>query len=170
MPKPGRDCVDARALGAEQQALNRRFRLDRFERLAESLLSSDGSVEVEARFHAVEGRPAVELTVSGELVLRCQRCLGPLRLPVTGHAWLAFDAAGEGDVLLGHDDYEVVPSDPAAIDLVELVEDELLLSVPLVPLHEDCGAAVAIEASVAPADEKPPTQRPFAGLKDLLKH
>jgi uncharacterized protein len=170
MPKPGRDCVDARALGAEQQALSRRFRLDRFERLTEALLSRDGAVGIEARFHEVDGLPAVELTVSAELVLRCQRCLGPLRLSVAGCAWLAFDAAGERDALPGHDAYEVVPADPAAVDIAALVEDELLLSVPLVPLHEDCRAALATEASAAPVVEKPPTQRPFAGLNDLLKH
>ncbi len=64
--------------------------------------------------------------------------------------------------------------DPRRVDLAGLVEDELLLSLPLIAVHvggESClpQAPQALGAE----DEAPAPQemrRPFAGLKDLLKH
>ena len=54
----------------------------------------------------------------------------------------------------------------------ELVEEELLLALPIVPVHEqlrDCAvpASAALVAQQAPEHV---TQRPFAGLDELLRH
>ena len=60
---------------------------------------------------------------------------------------------------------------PRRLDLHTLVEDELLLGLPLVPMHEtaaECGAVAAALDEVgdeAAADEK---QKPFANLRQLL--
>jgi uncharacterized metal-binding protein YceD (DUF177 family) len=71
-------------------------------------------------------------------------------------------------------DYEAIPGDPRQVDLAALVEDELLLSLPLFAAHgagEECMAlglqAARDTSSAPPANE---TRRPFAGLKELLKH
>ena len=70
--------------------------------------------------------------------------------------------------------FEAIGGDPRKLDLAALVEDELLLGLPLIPQHEAgeaCGLATA-PAGVAdePVAETPEMRRPFAGLKDLLKH
>jgi uncharacterized protein len=64
-----------------------------------------------------------------------------------------------------------VTTDPRAVDLHALVEDELLLSLPLVPRHEaeDCGPR-ALAAGPDEEDDARETTRPFAGLRELLKH
>lgn len=170
MSKPGPDVVDAARLAAEGTCLVREFRLARFERLADSIVNRDGIVRVDARFSEVQRRPAVDLEVEAVLTVRCQRCLGPLQVPVASHVGLVIDASPERQEASPGGDYEAVTLDAAAVDLAALVEDELLLSVPLVPLHEHCDVAPpAGVATVEPA-QREGTQRPFAGLKDLLKH
>lgn len=83
------------------------------------------------------GRPALALDVEGVLPLECQRCLGAYHWPVDQHAevLLARDAA-EVARLDNESDLEVVLAS-APVDPLELVEDELVLSVPFAPRHPD---------------------------------
>jgi len=170
MSKPGPDRIEARRLAAEGALLTRDYPLVRFTRLADSILGQEGVVHVEARFCEVQDRPAVDLDVTGELSVRCQRCLGALEVPVASHVGLVFDTLRNASEELPAGDYEPLPLDPDAVDLAALVEDELLLSVPLVPLHEACAVAAACGTVEPEAAGPEGTQRPFAGLKDLLKH
>ena len=101
------------------------------------------------------GRPAVEVELEGEMPLCCQSCLQPFSLPVRQQTLL----------LLAHDEAELARLDEgdehevvlAAGSLVahELVEDELLLTLPFVPRcgRADCGAApgAGVEASTEQA-------------------
>jgi uncharacterized protein len=169
MSKPGPDRVDAQWLAAEGRHLTREFPLARFARLADSILTQDGVVRLNARFCKVDDRPAVDLEVAAVLVVRCQRCLGALEVPVSSHVGLVFDTAAGAAEELPAGDYEPVPLDAAAVDLAGLVEDELLLSVPLVPLHEHCGETAVPGMVESEAARPAGTQRPFVDLKNLLK-
>ncbi|MCL2296808.1 MAG: DUF177 domain-containing protein [Proteobacteria bacterium] len=91
----------------------------------------------------VTGRPALEILVEGTFPLVCQRCLQRLDWPVaqrtvvlvarTPEALVALDDEVEQEVILGSKAQEVLA----------LVEDELLLSLPFAPMHEtDCEAGV----------------------------
>ena len=71
-----------------------------------------------------------------------------------------------------YEGYEPVEGDPRRLELATLVEDELLLSLPIIPQHgegercelpKDGGAAPGEGADTG-------LRRPFAGLKDLLEH
>jgi uncharacterized protein len=67
--------------------------------------------------------------------------------------------------------YEPLLGDAERLSVVELIEEQVLLGLPLVPMHPttaECGAAPAALDAVgdeAAADEK---QRPFANLRQLL--
>lgn len=87
------------------------------------------------------GRPALEVAVEGMFPLVCQRCLRLLEWPVaqrtvvlvarTPEALAALDDAVEQEVILGS----------KALEILTLIEDELLLSLPFAPRHEtDCAA------------------------------
>lgn len=94
--------------------------------------------------------------------LTCQRCLQPVtvELKVDNEFRLARDEA-EAERLDATIEADVLATDQA-IDLQALVEDELLLALPLVPRHDDCrppGAA----GDDAPGQETD-THRPFAAL------
>ena len=72
------------------------------------------------------------------------------------------DALGDDS---GADAVEYLPMpDPAAVSTLVFVEDELILSLPIVPMHEDCALPVAVADT---ADD-----HPFAALAQLktLKH
>ena len=63
---------------------------------------------------------------------------------------------------------ELVVTRGGRISLAELVEEELLLALPLAPMHgEGQGCSVKPAAESGPASE--PKQRPFAGLRELMK-
>jgi uncharacterized protein len=109
--------------------------LGRFRRLAESLADTSGQVEVELAF-AMEprGRARVSGRARAVLHLVCQRCLEPLEqsLEVAIHLVVVRSDAEAARLDEGEDPL-LVGEDP--IPLVEMIEDELLLALPQVPLH-----------------------------------
>ena len=114
------------------------------------------------------------------LTLQCQRCLQPLRVPLNSSVRVALvddlataDALPEGEFAGA---IEPVLVQHGRVLLRDLVEEELLLGLPLIPRHEDfhCIDAQIFTADADPdtADEPLPaetTQTPFAGLGELLK-
>ena len=171
MSKPPANRLDAVRLAADGASLERRFPLAGFPRLADSLVTSEGDAIARLSFlEAAQGVPGCDLEVEATLALRCQRCLKAVAVPVRSAGRLGF-VAGDADAARVPDDVEAVTCDPRAVDLRALVEDELLLSLPLVPRHEDedCGPREAKRGPDESEDSRTAT-RPFAGLKDLLKH
>ena len=53
------------------------------------------------------------------------------------------------------------------MDLADLVEDQLILALPLVPMHESCPQALPVQAGAVPAADAPVS--PFAVLAGLRK-
>ena len=170
MPAAPADKVDVEVLATEGASFERRYDLDRFARLADVIAAPGGEAVARFRFlHLAEDVPGCELSVEAEASLRCERCLEIFRQPLRSQARLAF-VAGEADEGRVPDDCEAVTLGPDRASLSELVEDELLLSLPVVPLHGE-GTACAAERAVAAGDAAgtAETHRPFAGLKELLK-
>lgn len=114
-----------------------------------------------------EGWPVVRIRADGSLQLTCQRCLGPLSWPVAlDVALTAVASEARADELADPFDSLLLDED-GALALRAAVEDEVLATLPLAPLHEDgtCGAG---EPAAEPV-ERPVVTRPFAGLGNLLK-
>ena len=121
------------------------------------------------RFRRQDGRSLASIEVEANLPLTCQRCLQPVNWPIAGSTQLAFEEPGSL-APTASDEYEVFVTHGGFVALTDVVEDELLLALPLVAKH----APNACEATV-PQDERsedtPAAERaqtPFAGLKDLL--
>lgn len=171
MSKPPANRLDAVRLAADGASLERRFSLAGFPRLADSLVASRGDATVQLSFlELADGIAGCDFAVEATLPLRCQRCLQAVELPVRSEGRLAF-VASEADAARVPEGAEPVTVDPRAVELHALVEDELLLSLPLVPRHEDDTCGAAADAGAPPEDDDArATTRPFAGLKDLLKH
>ena len=119
------------------------------------------------------GKSYLSVLVQALIVLDCQRCLGPLVLPVD-HAAEFELARRESDLEadateLDEDDLDqpekVVGS--RRFDLVGLIEDELILEVPFIPRHVQCPGEGG-ELS-GPRNDEPATEResPFAALGSL---
>ncbi len=168
MSKPP-DCpLDALGLARGGSLVEREFPIADFARLRDRLAEPTGRAVARAEFR-LEGRwPAALLTVNADVVLTCQRCLGPMRRKLESKSRLVFSAEESSEL---PDDFEAVGGDPRKQDLAALVEDELLLSLPLIAQHDAGESCVLPDKAGRPATEAPPPEmrRPFAGLKDLLK-
>jgi len=170
MSKAPDQLLDALRLAPESAVVERSYPLAGFVRLAELLATTEGVARVRLAFADVGGVPTGVLELRAEAVLNCQRCLGQLRRTVESTSRLAFVPSEDAPVPADH---EAIAGDPERVDLAMLVEDELLLSLPLVPAHradEDCRAAIPDAADEGKEARLPEKRRPFAGLKDLLKH
>jgi len=117
----------------------------------------------------VAGQPAhwLHLTVTTTLPQICQRCLGPVDVLVQVDREFRFvdsEAVAEQQDEECEEDLLVISRE---FDLASLVEDEVLMALPLVPRHETCPVDVKMVAAdddfEAPA-EKP---NPFAMLAQL---
>jgi uncharacterized protein len=124
-----------------------------------------GQVEAHARFGREQDLAVAELTLKGRATLECQRCLQPLEIPLDAKARIALLAA-EAEVGRVPEDLEPVLATGGRISMGELITEELLLTLPIVPLHADEGCASRAHPAAAPASE---THRPFAGLSELMK-
>jgi uncharacterized protein len=87
-------------------------------------------------------RPQLWLHLRAETVLPlvCQRCLGPVEVPVAVDRSFRFvpdeaTAAAEDD-----ESQEDVLAESRSFDLLELIEDELLMDMPVAPRHATCPA------------------------------
>jgi uncharacterized protein len=133
-----------------------------FRRLRDALRSDAGTLRYELLgVPEHQGRPALRLKVDGTLTLVCQRCLGALEFPLHIDAWLllaATQAEIDAEPLAAEGPESIVAGKEMPVHV--LVEDEVLLAIPIAPRHEAC-AGETREAAVA-------RQMPFAGLRGLI--
>jgi uncharacterized protein len=133
-----------------------------FQRLRDVLRAEIGTLHFE--LHGVpeaQGRPALRLQVQGALQLTCQRCLGALefRLQIDAALRLAESQAEiDAEPLEAEGPESIVAGREMQVRL--LVEDEVLLAIPIAPRHDACAGGAARVAGEG--------QRPFAGLRGLV--
>ncbi len=170
MPATPDEPVDAIVLASREAVVERRYELAGLPRVGEAGGLPGTGMTVRFRFSRAEGGIGIDTALDGQVVLTCQRCLRPVTVPVEGGSALvlvADDAAAEQ----APEGREPVVAEANHVDLTWLSEEEMLLALPLVPLHDEaCSPAVASEAVAVVAD--PPQgkrQRPFENLRDLLK-
>jgi uncharacterized protein len=140
-------------------------------RLRSRIAGIGGSVHGAARFGRQSGFAVADLSLAGTATLQCQRCMQAMELSVdsTTHVALILTEAEAADV---PEELEPVLARDGRISPGELVEEELLLALPIVPLHEELSECAVPAAAPLVAGEAPEhvTQRPFEGLGDLLRH
>jgi len=172
--------LDVLAFARAQRSAQGRLRLDELPRLRDSVLPpAEGEAppafewSVAGSFRQPVGREAqlrLHLRAGGVVRVTCQRCLEPLAVTLAVDNRLRFvegeDEAQKLDELT--DDEDVLALQPR-LDLIELIEDELILTLPLVPRHERCRVTLPARAADDGADDNPapPAPSPFAALARL---
>jgi len=138
----------------------------RLERVLPVLTSDQGELQVELNLGKdLDGTHFLSGTIQGEIVLCCQRCMEDMNLQLDLGFRLGLlrdEHAVDGLA----DCYEplVVTAEPAYI--ADIVADEVLLALPIVPLHEDSDECHArIKAYKPPPGEQ--RDNPFAVLAEL---
>jgi uncharacterized protein len=108
----------------------------------------------------------VHLKADAVLPMTCQRCLEPVDIPLAVDRSFRFVADEETAAAQDDEAEEDLLAISRAFDLPGLVEDELLMEVPVVPRHDVCPTAVKLSVE-DPDFEQPRPENPFARLRVL---
>jgi uncharacterized protein len=127
--------VDPRRFCRESQSWEKESDVSAFPRLADEFTQGALFCRVEGRTDS-RGGLSLKVAVHGDVELTCQRCLGgmPHRVDVERVVHLARNET-ELERLDGQSDSDAILAGER-IELVALVEDEVLLSLPLAAMHE----------------------------------
>jgi len=110
--------------------------LEQLPRLAKMQCSTQG-LEYHLRGgKASSGKPCLRFSVRGSMQLLCQRCLDPLPVPVAIDAELQLSESLR-EISEADDEIDRVLASHH-MDVGQLVEDEVILALPMVPRHEAC--------------------------------
>jgi len=147
-------------------------------RLATALTTAAGQVDATIAFDRLGTTPVLDVQARTKAMLLCQRCLQAMQVELAGESRVGLvETLAQADALPA--DVEPVWIEAGKVDLGEIVEEELLLALPLVPAHERgdprCRAidvVAATEHEALPDDDGDAAevvQKPFAELAELLK-
>ncbi len=166
------ESVDAWRMVSARRSFEGTLAIASLRRLCEALASSDGEVSFELDFGRDSlGTSYVDVRASAPLTLTCQRTLEPFVLPVALQTRLGLigqesDEAGlspEYEALLVAGDGRLRPAD--------VIEDELLLVLPLVPVNPDSSLPDEVTDHHPMGDPvgEERSENPFAVLRELKK-
>jgi uncharacterized protein len=168
--------LDVVTFARDTLSLNGQGELAEWPRLAQELFGSDmpsGPVAWQLQGRSVPqsgGADQIWLDLKAlvNLPLQCQRCLKPVLETVQAERSFRFVADEATATALDDEAEEDILVISRDFDALALIEDELILSLPLVPLHEECPEAMPM--SVADPEFEDAAQRPnpfgvLAGLK-----
>ncbi len=169
--------LDVQAFAESTRPRSGRDLLSNYERLIEETQGLgagnpvDWSVQGALRADQTGATQAwLHLTLAASLPLTCQRCLGPVEQALAVDRWFRFvetealaeaqDDEAEEDVLVTSRQF----------NLAGLIEDELLMALPLVPRHDTCPAGLKMAVADPGFDEQVTEKvHPFAALAKLRR-
>lgn len=164
------EVLDAWRMVASRRGFEGRLPLSSMPRLGEVLLDTEGDVAFALDFDRDALKvPYVELRIEAALPLQCQRTLQRFLLPVqvVQRLGLLSVDADEADEAALPPGYEALPvAADGVLRPAELVEDELILAVPVVPVKP--GSESVERDWPVPADEEM-RANPFSALQALKK-
>jgi uncharacterized protein len=143
------------------------FPLANLERLGETLYSKEGYVNAKLEFGRSVGFACVKAKASANLLVTCQRCLKPMQAEISGGFKFAI-IDSEDDIELLPDEFEPYLLEGDEQSIIDIIEDELLLSLPMVTVHEEACSDFMVNQEKAIKDAKA-ASHPFAALKALKK-
>ena len=163
---PVRLIIDALDFARNAGAHHGKIVPSEFERLQDYLTSGSGELQ-----YAITGaldmnaRPLLKIAVQGSLNLCCQRCLGEYKYALDLRACL-FLAQNE-DELSRLDEDESVECVLATsdIDVMALIEDEIILSLPISPRHGESECSIKLDSKDTEGER--PLFAALAALKNL---
>ena len=152
-----RAVVDSVTFARESGKLRATVEVAALTRLQDALFDQSGAIAYELAGRVDQaGKSSLRLALGGELLLRCQRCLGPVRFRLdTLRTFLLVPAdQALSDPADEAEDTEQLHADPK-LDLMALVEDEVILDLPMVMGHDE-GACVAPSSKLEAGKQESP--------------
>lgn len=142
-------------------------------RLMQTALDGSGDAYVDLAFERGEGENVLLMhgRLQARLRVTCQRCLEPMDLELEARPWLVLLRPDARHAPREEDEPDTLVVDKP-LALSALVEDELLLALPMVPMHEPSRCAARAHATESAragelkADEKGRSS-PFSMLQKM---
>lgn len=137
--------------------------LTEMHRLQDTLAVPEGKISYVVRgFQDRNGKPMLEVALTGLCQLRCQRCLDGLAYPIQLVSRLLLVQETELDEFSDEgDEQDSIPADNR-LDVLALLEEEILLSLPFAPAHPS-GACQLVAEGLGRSEKSPFAV--LAGLK-----
>lgn len=128
-------------------------------RLQDSLCDNQGEISIVLNFqYDDQHRPMILGKIQGQLALLCQRCLQPMQYPLQREVVLFILKTGQSDEGLP-ESADFLTLEQNSLSLWDLVEDEVILSLPIVAMHEQCPHnEYSLPDDIAQADRPNPFQ------------
>jgi uncharacterized protein len=168
------ESVDAWRMVSARRSFEGAMPVAAFRRLCGALASSDGEVRYRLDFGRDElGTDYVDVHAQAALTMVCQRTLEPFVLPVTVDSRLGLIRQERDEAGLPPGCEPLLVPEDGRLHSADVIEDELLLALPLVPVNPDSSLPEALvdrgepepEQGEAPSHEN----NPFAVLRELKK-
>ena len=144
-------------------------------RLASATLPpEDGSPRADVQWRATGERlplagagvqPSLFVDAATDVSVECQRCLRPMRLALRAERRIFFVEGEDAAEALDAETEDDVLALTTALEVPALLEDELLLALPIVPRHDVCPEP--LPRSFRDDDAAEPAEHPFAALAAL---
>lgn len=164
------ESVDAWRMVSARRSFEGTLPIASLRRLGGMLADTDGVLQFELDFGRDElGISYVDVHVKTSLVLICQRTLEPFSLPMAVDARLGLIRRESEEAGLPPDYEPLLVPDDARLNLADVMEDELLLALPLVPINPDSSLPNAITSQDPDSSGERPAENPFAVLRELKK-
>jgi uncharacterized protein len=144
----------------------------RLARLCGALASDEGEVGFRLDFGRDElGTDYVDVHAQAPLTMICQRTLEPFVLPVTVDSRLGLIRRERDEAGLPPGCEPLLVAEDGRLGPADVIEDELLLALPLVPVNPDSSLpdAVLDHGAAAGGDAAEQENNPFAVLRELKK-
>jgi uncharacterized protein len=165
---------DVRKLADSRAAFEFDVPLRELPGLPAELGAADAGVHVQVRFGREQGYATADVRLNARLQITCQRCMQPMPLSVQAHSpVLVVDSEQQAEE--APPGWETFLAPDGRLSLETLVAEELLLALPIVPLHAAGETCAALEAeapgtqTASAENEAQGTVRPFADLRALLE-
>ena len=141
------------------------YPLTRLNRLAAALCETEGEIHARLNFGSIAGFRCLQGTVEASLKLICQRCVNPMdyKVSVRFKFGLVLDEEEANELPADLEPY-LIEGDEQSI--ISLLEDELLLSLPIAVAHdEECSKFLKKHNEQKQAEKE--ASSPFAVLKNM---
>jgi uncharacterized protein len=159
--------INPLCLAKTRESIVGKIQLDSLARIKIVLLDERGELKYSLNFSFDKtGVCIIECKIETQLILECQRCFKPLEFDVRNNSLLGIVVKGEVFEALAKEYEPLELNDDGVTTVEELIEEELLLSIPLSVLHplDKCAGTNDLDRINAEAKIQP-----FAALAALIK-
>ncbi|MBB1487477.1 YceD family protein [Oceanospirillum sediminis] len=145
--------------------------LDKCERVISALADTQGHCHVRLEFDIDPQRIRfIRGKLKGQLMVSCQRCMQPMPIDVDSEFLLAIASSDEAAANLPKQ-YEPLIVEDEKLELLPVIEDEILLTLPITSYHDEGECSVSSEmlvsGDVEEAQPETKPENPFSVLMQL---